>query len=346
MPAAAAAPLLPFDQEAADLTAALAPAASPMAVSVHSMEVPVEVPAAKAQSAPALAPLPERLPVQLEGVEADEPTSLDFAQPTAGLSTGEAQAGNDAADGWLELSKAAKPASEERSPETRSGGRLAEPGGADDGAGLVANPQTAHDASSEALVQLRTPNPKTEHADRGAAEPVPPQLPDGGPTLNPSLVRSSPVADPSAAAQGPIATPSITLPSADHRGRVVSARLVLSQEDGGSSVRIDLEPADLGRVEVALRVDDAGLASAIFTVDRPETLQLLQRDARAVGELLGSAGFTVQQGALGFTLRDSPGGQQGFERGERSGRRASVRGGLAAPARPFTSPRGLLDLRV
>jgi flagellar hook-length control protein FliK len=127
---------------------------------------------------------------------------------------------------------------------------------------------------------------------------------------------------------------------------VVSAWLVVAQDGQGSSVRIDLEPADLGRVEVALHVDDAGMASATFTVDRPETLQLLQRDARTVSDLLGSAGFAVQQGTLGFTLRDSPGGQDGSERGQRGGGGSAARGGHAAPASPIRARRGLLDLQV
>jgi hypothetical protein len=159
-------------------------------------------------------------------------------------------------------------------------------------------------------------------------------------------VRGAAVADPPLAVQPPLASHPVTLPGPDHRGRVVSARLVVAQDNGGSSVRIDLEPADLGRVEVALRVDDAGLASATFTVDRPETLQLLQRDARAVGELLGSVGFMVQQGALGFTLRDSPSGQHGSERGGRGGRAVAARDGAAASAQPFARRDSLLDLRV
>ena len=86
---------------------------------------------------------------------------------------------------------------------------------------------------------------------------------------------------PPAAAAAP-ASPPVQLPTPDHRGRPVTARLRWSSGIDGSRVRIDLEPADLGRVEVALRLDDSGAAAASFTVDRPETLQLLQRDARVV----------------------------------------------------------------
>ena len=116
----------------------------------------------------------------------------------------------------------------------------------------------------------------------------------------------------------------------------------------GRRVRIDLEPADLGRIEVALHLDDSGTAAASFIVDRPETLQLLQRDARAVNDMLSAAGFTVDQGALDFTLRD-PGGRDGG--GERQpgahGRADAELGSGAAPSEPTRPYRsGLLDLQV
>lgn len=143
------------------------------------------------------------------------------------------------------------------------------------------------------------------------------------------------------------ATPRMALAVPDHHGRVVSARLVLGVAGDSSSLRIDLEPADLGRVEVSLRLDDDGVALATFTVDRPETLQLLQRDARTVGDLLGSAGFTVSQGGLGFTLRDQPGGAPWSERSGRAGAGgAAARGELAGDAATPRERRGLLDLQV
>ncbi len=138
------------------------------------------------------------------------------------------------------------------------------------------------------------------------------------------------------------------LPTPDHRGRPVTARLVMVDGIDGSRVRIDLEPADLGRVEVALRLDDSGTAAASFIVDRPETLQLLQRDARAVNDMLSAAGFTVDQGGLDFTLRDPGGRDGGAERQPGAHGRADAEFGAAAapsePTRPYR--RGLLDLQV
>jgi hypothetical protein len=144
------------------------------------------------------------------------------------------------------------------------------------------------------------------------------------------------------------APPPVQLPTPDHLGRQVSARLVVMDAAQGSRVRIELEPVDLGRVEVDLQLDDAGTAVASFTVDRPETLQLLQRDARVVNEMLAAAGFTVDQGGLDFTLRDS--GGHGDRAEQRPSSRAPADGAFAGEAQPGDPPPhhrpGLLDLRV
>ena len=82
------------------------------------------------------------------------------------------------------------------------------------------------------------------------------------------------------------------------------ARLVRHDSGSGHRLTIELDPAELGPVEVTLRLDDRGSATAVFTVDRPETLHLLQRDARTLVEMLESAGFALDVGGLGFSLRD------------------------------------------
>ena len=182
----------------------------------------------------------------------------------------------------------------------------------------------------------------TVHADPGTATPAI----EPGPAVATAPAQAAAAPD---AAQVR-ALPPVVLPTPDPRGRPVTLRLELVEGDHGSRVRIALEPADLGRVEVALRLDDAGTAAASFTVDRPETLQLLQRDARVVNEMLSAAGFTLDQSGLDFTLRD-PGGR-GAGDGERrpgaGGRdgRGSDGGSGDVPAPSRRQRPGLLDLRV
>lgn len=322
--------VLPPDKGASDLATLPAHGAAPAALPPKLVEAPVKVSAAQPAGVP---PMPEPDRAQL-----DTPT---VTGPTDAV-----------------LSQRARPSTAEREAEiAKQGrkGRIAEPEPHErprarpavmDIASQTNDPRTWTDASPEPSTQVRAAILESSPPERDTSDPAPPRLPDVPPSASPAQVRAPALLDPPLAGRPPVAAHPVTLPSPDHRGRVVSARLVVAQDDGGSSLRIDLEPADLGRVEVALRMDDAGLASATFTVDRPETLQLLQRDARTVGELLGSAGFAVQQGALGFTLRDSPGGQHGSERGERGGRAGSARDGSAIPSGQLLRRDGLLDLRV
>lgn len=336
LPLPAAITSAPSEKGAYDVAAA-AQAAAPVAMPVDAAGTLAGAPAPLAQALRPAASSLEAIPTRLDVAEAASPIASDMpqAQPNSAPATPQP----------AKVTAAATPDPAGSAPTELRKQPPAEPDAMDAG-------DQAPDSSTGGDVPPQSPalaraGLKAEPADRDRFDPAPQRLPDGAPAINPASMRAPSVTDASAAGQVPIAAPPMTLPSLDHRGRLVSARLIIAQGDRGSSVRIDLEPADLGRVEVALHVDDAGLASATFTVDRPETLQLLQRDARAVGELLGSSGFTVQQGALGFTLRDSPGSQQGPERGERSGRTLAARGGgEPGPARALASRQGLLDLRV
>jgi flagellar hook-length control protein FliK len=218
-------------------------------------------------------------------------------------------------------------------------------------------PDEGGTASTDAGPAVATPP-----AAPSAAVPAEPDADDPAPAAAPATDTagvSAPAAETAAApppATAPAASdtmptrslPPMPLPSPDHRGRAVTARLELVEDSTGSRVRIDLEPADLGRVEVALRLDEAGTAAASFTVDRPETLQLLQRDARAVNEMLSAAGFTVDQGGLDFTLRDSGGGDgSGERRSGMPGRQGQGSGTGHEPGPPAPRyHRGLVDLRV
>lgn len=131
--------------------------------------------------------------------------------------------------------------------------------------------------------------------------------------------------------------------------RPITARLSAHRDEDSSRLTIELDPAELGPVEVALRLDDRGTAAATFVADRPETLQLLQRDTRALVDLLAGAGFTLDGSNLEFQLRD---GQQQMQqqRGGQATPDSEETSRLATGRTPasatLTHGRGLLDLRV
>ena len=93
---------------------------------------------------------------------------------------------------------------------------------------------------------------------------------------------------------------------------------------------IRLDPVDLGRIDVRLDLGEGGGVKAHLMVDRPETLALLQRDARALDRAFEQAGLTPSKDGIEFSLRDpASGGQQ--QRGSHPGRENAGHGASVPP---------------
>jgi flagellar hook-length control protein FliK len=81
---------------------------------------------------------------------------------------------------------------------------------------------------------------------------------------------------------------------------------------------IRLDPPDLGRIEVRLKVDKQGQVSSHLIADRPETLALLRRDGDGLERALQDAGLKTTGDGLQFSLRDQSGGQGNAQADRRS----------------------------
>jgi chemotaxis protein MotD len=84
-------------------------------------------------------------------------------------------------------------------------------------------------------------------------------------------------------------------------------------QDGQRSFEIRLDPPDLGRIAIQLNVDSTGHVTSHLVADRPDTLDLLRRDAPSLERALQSAGLKTDDGGMQFSLRDQSsfaGGQQ------------------------------------
>ncbi|MGQ0662573.1 MAG: flagellar hook-length control protein FliK [Pseudomonadota bacterium] len=73
--------------------------------------------------------------------------------------------------------------------------------------------------------------------------------------------------------------------------------------EGSDRITIKLVPAELGRIEIRIEIGPDGQVQAVFAADRPQTLELLQRDARQLERTLDSAGLRTDAGSLSFNLR-------------------------------------------
>ncbi len=80
---------------------------------------------------------------------------------------------------------------------------------------------------------------------------------------------------------------------------------------GSTQFDIRLDPPELGRIEVRLGVDSDGHVTSHITVDRADTLQLLQDQQPQLQQALDQAGLKTADNGLQFSLRDqSFAGQQ------------------------------------
>ena len=89
----------------------------------------------------------------------------------------------------------------------------------------------------------------------------------------------------------------------------LAVEIVASAKSGKSTFEIRLDPAELGRIDVRINVDSAGQVTSHLTVEKPETLSLLQQDAPQLQQALDDAGLKTGSGGLQFSLRDQSSGQ-------------------------------------
>jgi flagellar hook-length control protein FliK len=132
-----------------------------------------------------------------------------------------------------------------------------------------------------------------------------------------------------ASALGPTSTPiqalsaSASTPGVPATSAAIAVEIAARAKEGSNQFDIRLDPPELGRIDVRLDVDKSGAVNTRLTVDRPETLQLLQNDARGLERALQSAGLKTEDGSLQFSLRqqspDGSAGQQAQGADPRSG---------------------------
>ncbi len=135
----------------------------------------------------------------------------------------------------------------------------------------------------------------------------------------------------------------------------VAVQIQRAAQNGLGRLTVDLQPVELGRVEIKMSVDKDKNVTASVVVDRPATLDLLQRDARNLERILQDAGLQTDSGSLSFSLRNSGGDAQGQNQGGGTG--TGNRGGAdsgeaaataSAAARPtvVATADGLVDLET
>ena len=141
----------------------------------------------------------------------------------------------------------------------------------------------------------------------GAAAPSSPQ--PGSAVLAPGAIAAAVTAGaaagpaPAGAVPAPAAIASAATSGAAPDIAALATAMAASSARGIRHFDIRLDPPELGRVDVHLSVGHDGKAEALLTVDRPDTLELLQRDSATLQRALRDAGLDLSNNSLNFSLK-------------------------------------------
>ena len=91
----------------------------------------------------------------------------------------------------------------------------------------------------------------------------------------------------------------------------VFVQLTRAVQNGENKITIQLRPEELGRVEVKLDIAGDGRVKAMVMADKPETLDLLQRDSRTLERALQESGLKPDNNSLSFNLQGKESNSQG-----------------------------------
>ncbi|MES1990594.1 MAG: flagellar hook-length control protein FliK [Pseudomonadota bacterium] len=88
----------------------------------------------------------------------------------------------------------------------------------------------------------------------------------------------------------------------------IALQVARNLQKGVNRFDIRLDPAEMGRIDVRMEVKKDGKVAAHLIVERPETLDLLRRDASSLQQALNDAGLQANSDSLNFSLRDDNAG--------------------------------------
>tara|TARA_B100000212_G_scaffold232118_1_gene176445 strand:+ start:338 stop:2674 length:2337 start_codon:yes stop_codon:yes gene_type:complete len=104
--------------------------------------------------------------------------------------------------------------------------------------------------------------------------------------------------------------PTVQKPIPQPTTNQVFVQLTKAVQNGQNKITVQLRPEELGRVEVKLDIGGDGRVKAMVMADKPETLDLLQKDSRVLERALQEAGLKTDNNSLSFNLQGKEGNGQ------------------------------------
>jgi flagellar hook-length control protein FliK len=179
--------------------------------------------------------------------------------------------------------------------------------------------QKSATAAAPGKTDAATANP----APAGNATAQPPAATDTGqPHQQATATTAANTASPITAATQTTTMPGATLHIAPQSAGVAQAlpppdlsafavQIAARLNAGIKQFDIRLDPPELGRIDVKLSIDDAGKAQAHLAVEKPQTLDLMQKDSGSLQRALKEAGIELAQSGLQFSLKGQERQQDG-----------------------------------
>lgn len=90
----------------------------------------------------------------------------------------------------------------------------------------------------------------------------------------------------------------------------IKVSITKAAKEGLEKININLKPKELGNIQVRLEVDSDGNMKASIIASRPETLDMLQKDASVLRQALQDAGLKTNDNAFSFSYRGDQQPQQ------------------------------------
>jgi flagellar hook-length control protein FliK len=90
----------------------------------------------------------------------------------------------------------------------------------------------------------------------------------------------------------------------------ISLQMRKATDEGISRIRIKMQPASLGAIDIKMEVSHDGTVKAVLGIEKHETFEWLQKDFRHLERILQDTGLKTDSNSLSFHYRGSGGQDQ------------------------------------